>query len=60
MIRFDFEYPDGLDNLPLYSGKIQINSSLGESLSIPYLGEYLADIYTRPTFSQRHCCSIGL
>ncbi|CAN8105194.1 unnamed protein product [Discula destructiva] len=37
-VQFEFTYPEGLDNLPLYSGKIQINSSLGESLSVPYLG----------------------
>lgn len=37
-VSFDFAYPDGLDNLPLYSGKILVNSSLGESLAIPYLG----------------------
>ncbi|KAF3763590.1 subtilisin-like protein [Cryphonectria parasitica EP155] len=37
-VSFEFSYPTGFDNLPLYSGKIQINSSLGESLSVPYLG----------------------
>ncbi|ROW15601.1 hypothetical protein VPNG_02185 [Cytospora leucostoma] len=37
-VDFNFEYPSGLDNLPLYSGKVLVNSSLGESLAIPYLG----------------------
>lgn len=37
-VFFDFTYPSGFDNLPLYSGKILVNSSLGESLAIPYLG----------------------
>lgn len=36
--RFNFMYPEGLDNIPLYSGKILISSSLGEELSIPYMG----------------------
>ncbi|KUI71994.1 Minor extracellular protease vpr [Cytospora mali] len=37
-VPFQFAYPYGRDNLPLYSGKILVNSSLGESLAIPYLG----------------------
>lgn len=37
-VDFEFTYPDGLDSLPLYSGKILVHSSLGESLAIPYLG----------------------
>ncbi|ROV95580.1 hypothetical protein VSDG_05298 [Cytospora chrysosperma] len=37
-VYFEFTSPDALDSLPLYSGKILINSSLGESLAIPYLG----------------------
>ncbi|KAH8900404.1 serine endopeptidase [Thozetella sp. PMI_491] len=36
--QFNFAYPDYSTNLPLYSGSIIINSSLGESLTIPYLG----------------------
>ncbi|EON96047.1 putative minor extracellular protease vpr protein [Phaeoacremonium minimum UCRPA7] len=37
-VQFNFMYPEGLDNIPLYSGKILISSSLGEELSIPYMG----------------------
>ena len=38
--RFSFELPKGVDRdfLPLYSGKISINGSNGERLSIPYGG----------------------
>jgi hypothetical protein len=37
---FDFELPQGLndDYLPLYGGKVWINSDNGERLSIPYGG----------------------
>ncbi|KAJ9144541.1 Minor extracellular protease vpr [Pleurostoma richardsiae] len=37
-VQFNFMYPSGLDNLPLYGGKALINSSLGEELAVPYLG----------------------
>lgn len=37
-VAFDFTSPDSGDDLPLYSGKILVNSSLGESLAIPFLG----------------------
>lgn len=30
--------PDVAENIPLYSGKIIITSSLGEELAIPYMG----------------------
>lgn len=30
--------PDAADNIPLYSGKVLISSSLGEELAIPYMG----------------------
>lgn len=38
--KFSFMYPDGLDAslLPLYSGKVIISGSNGESLSVPYMG----------------------
>lgn len=38
LFRFTFSPLEGFDGLPIYSGKILINSSLGESLSVPYLG----------------------
>ncbi|EON96471.1 putative minor extracellular protease vpr protein [Phaeoacremonium minimum UCRPA7] len=39
--KFSFKYPNypaGLENIPLYSGKILVISSKGEELSIPYFG----------------------
>ncbi|KAH8883531.1 putative minor extracellular protease vpr [Thozetella sp. PMI_491] len=36
--EFDFTQPDYSGILPLYGGTVLINSSLGESLSVPYLG----------------------
>ncbi|KAM0324609.1 hypothetical protein ACHAQA_007997 [Verticillium albo-atrum] len=37
---FTFDYPRGLNEAkqPLYSGKVLITSSLGETLSVPYFG----------------------
>ncbi|EOO01181.1 putative minor extracellular protease vpr protein [Phaeoacremonium minimum UCRPA7] len=38
--KFSFKYPEGLTpaNLPLYSGKVIISGSNGETLSVPYMG----------------------
>lgn len=38
--RFSFDYPRGLNEAkqPLYSGKVLITSSLGETLSVSYFG----------------------
>ncbi|OAA53497.1 serin endopeptidase [Niveomyces insectorum RCEF 264] len=36
--QFNFDYPTGLTNIPVYSGKILIVGSNGEQLSIPYFG----------------------
>lgn len=38
--KFSFAYPTGMDatKLPLYSGKVLIKGSNGESLSVPYMG----------------------
>ncbi|KAH8883035.1 serine endopeptidase [Thozetella sp. PMI_491] len=36
--KINFDAPSYSQNLPLYGGNIQINSSLGESFSVPYLG----------------------
>jgi hypothetical protein len=42
--------PDNLvkDLLPVYSGKIVITGSNGESLSVPYLGELSIICYSVP------------
>ncbi|CAK7222069.1 hypothetical protein SEUCBS140593_004772 [Sporothrix eucalyptigena] len=36
--QFNFDYPTGFTNIPVYSGKILILGSNGEQLSIPYFG----------------------
>jgi hypothetical protein len=40
--------PDNLveDLLPVYSGKVVITGSNGESLSVPYLGEFSIIFYS--------------
>lgn len=51
--RFGFNYPTGLKNLPLYSGKILISSSEGEQLSVPYYGSLLMP-FKRPFVLTNH------
>ncbi|CAK7224769.1 hypothetical protein SCUCBS95973_005629 [Sporothrix curviconia] len=36
--QFNFDYPTGFANIPVYSGKILILGSNGEQLSVPYFG----------------------
>jgi len=36
--QFDFDYPAGFSNVPVYSGKIMIVGSNGETVSVPYYG----------------------
>ncbi|ERS98380.1 hypothetical protein HMPREF1624_05164 [Sporothrix schenckii ATCC 58251] len=36
--QFNFDYPTGFSNIPVYSGKILILGSNGEQLAVPYFG----------------------
>ena len=39
-LRFVFDYPRGLSNIPAYSGKVMIAGDNGELLSVPYFGRF--------------------